>query len=487
MVKVFVYGPWGRLPLQATDPGSLIDKIKNELKITHCRIFKDKERKNEMGISEPLVQGMRLYVVSEKIEKTEVKANLCNHPKEKRCLNCAVEEIQNEEEEKKKREKYLSKATYLEMLKAKGVTEPDYDYRKQICGDHGVNVVCMKCMDKAITLIPQIHRSVDYVEFDTSFYVETFVNAWKNSGRQQLGLLIGKYKAVDGKQRGVVSLIYVPEQANYPDGFSLEKYEELGLMDGHDGLAVLGLIYTDLFLKEGVQHSYKIENNVILSAFELDFFHKMARTISGKGGVRDDLVFVSVSSDREKQIEMSCFLPTKQFHAVMDAKLVGLSTDPTTFVNVSKRELLYMYRNEYNTDVSTKADPYVPVEYFFVTCEVGYSNKSPLFGNRTLDRILISLDKLSGYFDGDYHNMEKYRNLFVLLSLSKFYKKTSRIFQAVAQGNNDQFHAILGTDEFLVTIAQLEKHRQVKWECSTCTFINEAYVTQCDMCGKPKG
>lgn len=480
MVKTFVYGPWGRLPLHVEDFADLSNQILTKLQIEHFEIYKDAERSIPLTEKEEMSNGMRLYIVSDPIKKTDVKANLCNHPKDKRCFNCAVEEILDTDD---KKDKYLSYKDYVALLDQKGKTPPSYDYAAQICKGHPVNVTCMKCLEKAITLMPQIHRHTDYVEFDTSFYVTNFINEWRTTQKQQLGVLLGKRKEVDGKQRAVVSAIWTPPQSKYPDGIHLDKIEEFPFK----GLDVLGIIYTDLFHKNNTQYSYKIENGIILSAFELEFYYKIAKELNSMYNLNmNELVFVCTSADAEKQIGLSVYMPTSQFYAVMGAELLGLSTEPTSFVNESKREILYMYRNEYNLDVSTKADPYVPIEYFFVTCEAGYS-KTSLFPNTEVEQHLTTVKKLASYFDGDYHDFHKYKNLYVLLCLNNSFKGTQKIFDAILSNNQDAFEAVLNSDEFLKMIMQLEKHKQVKWTCNACTFLNDGLLTQCEMCGTPKG
>ncbi|OQS54021.1 NPL4 [Ecytonucleospora hepatopenaei] len=489
MTTVFVYGPWGRLPLGAEGYDDLFEKVKKHLKVENCIFYTDKQRTIEFKKEDQMKQGMNLYVVTDKIEKKEVTANLCQHPADKKCINCVQKEIFATEDNKKK-EKYITFDTYKQMLEQKGEKMPDFDYIKKICKDHPANVTCIKCLDKAITLMPQIYRHVDYVEFESPFYVENMVNEWRGKQKQQFGLLLGKYKQVDEKERAVVSTIFIPKQTSFPDGIHIEELEN----PPFTGLEILGAIYTDLFLKEGKQTSYKISNDIFLSAFELEFFYKIILELSKNKKEfkinKEKFVFMCLTPDSEMQITNNCFLPTKQFYAVMDGNLLGLSTDCSTFVNTSKRELLYMYRNEYNLDVSTKADPFVPVEYFFVTCEAGYAKKESkdiLFKNTDLKQILISLEKLSGYFEGEYHDFEKYQNFYLLLSIKQFYENSQELFNCVIEKDIEKFYTICNSSDFIKFIEKLEKHKIEKWNCVACTFLNDAILTQCDMCGTPKG
>ncbi|KAL6120600.1 hypothetical protein NUSPORA_02644 [Nucleospora cyclopteri] len=546
MTKIIVYGPWGRLPVNVETYEKLEEKIKSHLKIEHCEIYKNKEKTEELKKTDALEEGMRLYIVSKAIQSKEVKANMCNHPKDKKCMYCARDEILKNNLETEKKPKYLSYSTYKTFLSQQGKQEEVYDYKIKPCSNHPSNVVCVNCMGKAITFMSQIYRKIDYVEFDSNAFVEEFINTWKQTGKQELGILMGKYKDVNETRRAVISAIYTPNQQNYPDGFHIEKLEEnpfpskitspslnnqisdinvsrksiknsinskitspslnnqisdinvsrksiknsinskqnKKLDNNSDSLLTpCGIIYTDLFIKDKKHFSYKVEKNFIISSYELEFFYKIMKQLKKN----TDIVFICVTADEHQKIELKSFQLTSQFVSLMDASIFKLSTDPTVFTNNTKRDLLYMYRNEYNIDVSAKADEIVPVEYFFVTNEVGYSNNDPIFNNPEIVAPLTTLKKISGYFDGEYHNFHKYKNYQVLLSLKNFFNNTYSIYKAVVQNDEKAFIKTVDSVEFVSFISLLEKHRQIKWNCNTCTYLNESYSTQCEMCGTPKG
>lgn len=493
MATVFVYGPFGRIPLAIETLEDAQNEVKKRLEVENVVFFTDREKTCQVTNETKLVTGMKLYAKTEDIQKKEAKANLCTHPLGEKCINCVQTEIFNTKDESRK-EKYLTYGNYKQMMENQGKALDDFDYKKKICKNHPVNVTCMKCMDTAITLKPQIYRHVDYVEFESPFYVENLINEWRGKGKQQFGLLLGTYKQVDEKERAVVSTIFVPKQKDFPDGIHLDEIET----PPFKGLEIIGAIYTDLFLKEGKQSSYKIENDVFLTAYELEFFGRIMKELRSKAHDtknpitvnKEKFIFVSATPDAEMQISLNVFLPTQQFYAVSEANLIELSTDPSTFIHVSKRELLYMFRNEYNIDVSTKADPYVPVEYFFVTCETGYSkekNENIIFNNFELKQTLEGLEKIGGYFDGEYHEFYKYQNFYLLQSLIPHYHGTQELFTCVINKNYDKFYEILNSQPFIKLITLLEKHRQVNWNCAICTYLNAPFVTQCEMCGTPKG
>ena len=470
MVKIFVYGPWGRLPFYVNDYDDLLNQIKTKYKIKHCLLYNDHKNTQLLKPSNVLQDNDRIYCVSDPIKAEEIKSSnptSLNHH----------ETITTIPKLNSQKEKYLSYIDYKNYLDNEGKKEDIFDYKKNICKEHPINVTCMKCLNTVITLKMQIYRHIDYVEFDTKFYVETFITEWKNTQKQKIGLLIGTFKTIDRKERAIVHGIYYPDQQQYPDGIHLNNIINFPFTD----LNIVGIIYTDLFLKDNVQYSYKVENNITLSAYELEFFYKISQVLNQK-----KLVFICITPNAKMNIQLNCYLLTEQFYSIMEANLLKLTTDPSTFIVEVERDIVYMYKNEYNLDVSKKADPFVPLEYFFVTCEAGYSTNTPLFNNYSLSKKLLTLEDISSYFDGEYHDFFKYHNLFILLSINNIFSNTSQLFKAVIKNDKNLFYKILNSEEFLQFIALLEEHKQIKWNCNACTYLNEGYATQCDMCGTPK-
>ena len=77
--------------------------------------------------------------------------------------------------------------------------------------------ICTKCQPNAITLNRQRYRHVDYVQFENPSIVEQFLNYWRNTGNQRIGLMYGKYEHYDKVPLGiqaVVAAIYEPPQVS---------------------------------------------------------------------------------------------------------------------------------------------------------------------------------------------------------------------------------------------------------------------------------
>lgn len=54
--------------------------------------------------------------------------------------------------------------------------------------------ICSKCQPSAVTLNRQTYRHVDNVMFENTDIVERFLEYWRNTGHQRIGILIGVYE-----------------------------------------------------------------------------------------------------------------------------------------------------------------------------------------------------------------------------------------------------------------------------------------------------
>jgi nuclear protein localization family protein 4 len=96
---------------------------------------------------------------------------------------------------------------------------------------------------------------VDHVEFSSPALIDGILGAWRRTGTQRLGFLIGRYDRYEKVPMGVkavVEAIWEPKQEGELDGLTVETpwedearvAEIAGWCD--DGLGVVGMIYTDL-------------------------------------------------------------------------------------------------------------------------------------------------------------------------------------------------------------------------------------------------
>jgi len=96
---------------------------------------------------------------------------------------------------------------------------------------------------------------VDHVEFASSSIVDNLLSAWRRTGTQRLGFLIGRYEKYEKVPMGVkcvVEAVWEPKQEGELDGLTVETpwsdedrvSEIASWCDG--GLGVVGMMYTDL-------------------------------------------------------------------------------------------------------------------------------------------------------------------------------------------------------------------------------------------------
>jgi nuclear protein localization family protein 4 len=97
---------------------------------------------------------------------------------------------------------------------------------------------------------------VDHVEFASPTLIDNFLSAWRRTGLQRFGLLIGRlgrYEKVPMGIKAVVEAIHEVAQEGEVDGLTLgeswhdeeKRANEIAKLCV-DGLHVVGMIYTDL-------------------------------------------------------------------------------------------------------------------------------------------------------------------------------------------------------------------------------------------------
>lgn len=97
---------------------------------------------------------------------------------------------------------------------------------------------------------------VDHVEFASPSLIDDFLTAWRRTGKQRFGLLVGRYEKYDIVPMGikaVVEAIHEVNQEGEVDGLTLS--DNFGEEEGEvmkeageclKGLQVVGMVYTDL-------------------------------------------------------------------------------------------------------------------------------------------------------------------------------------------------------------------------------------------------
>jgi nuclear protein localization family protein 4 len=96
---------------------------------------------------------------------------------------------------------------------------------------------------------------VDHVEFASPQIIDSLLSAWRRTGTQRFGFLMGrydKYEIVPMGTKVIVEAVWEPRQEGELDGLTVETpwedQDRVGEIAGwcEKGLQVVGMIYTDL-------------------------------------------------------------------------------------------------------------------------------------------------------------------------------------------------------------------------------------------------
>ncbi|KAM0679819.1 Nuclear protein localization protein 4 [Glugoides intestinalis] len=455
----------------------LEQKIKTTFKTEEYKLYSDPEKTKKLEIDD-IKDNMMVYMDYDIGEAKEYKEEVkCTHSPEAVCPKCVNLERSTRISPPGENVKYVSYASYIQALDDRGVSEDDFDYEVKTCEEHPANQKCSRCVEKQITLLSQLYRHIDYVEFDSKAMIEEFFLGWKSSWRQKIGLLVGTYaeyaKSPLGK-KAIVSGIWEIEQECFPDGVALNSIPEKFIINE---LKILGVIYTDFKQDKNEATSNKVLENYIISTSEIDFINHLKQKIGNPA-----FFGICLSFNEEKDIIPKVFMVTEQYEALKKADALSLTTSPTEFK--ANREIVYHVRNEYDKLVPKQADPLLPVYYFVVTCETGFK-ENPMFP--IMCKIAKpTYKKLSEYFESKIE-LEKFRNFNILVALQKFLPKlTEDLFKAAIRNDKKLFEAVTEEPDFQKFVEELTKHENKKWDCASCTYLNEAIRSSCELCAAPK-
>lgn len=452
-------------------------KIKEIFKTESFQLFSDLEKTIPMNINE-VKENTTIFMSYEMGEiKTHQAEFKCTHSPDAVCPKCVNIDLADKAFTPGKKVKYFSYSSYLQALEDKSMKKEVYDYVIRKCEEHPANQRCSKCMDKQITLVQQPYRYIDYVEFDSVFHFENLINDFKSSGRQQIGLILGKIcdnPDIPLGKKAVVSAIWKIEQETFPDGVIAK---DLPQEFYSNELSILGVIYTDLIYKNGEFSSYKMANDYGISTLEIDFIASLAIKYKNKA-----FFGICLSANSDKKVEPTVYMVSEQYEALIKAGAIGLTTDPKMFI--TSRDIVYFINNEYNKKVSKKADPLFPVFYFIVTCEAGF-NEKPLF-EKMIAIKKHSASNIAKYFTKDY-SFSNFKCFDVLCALKEFIPTLIKdLIDSVIKNDETLFQKVVEKQEFIDFKDSLSKFIIEKWNCRECTYLNEAYKSQCDICGVPK-
>lgn len=264
--------------------------------------------------------------------------------------------------------------------------------------------ICSACQPSAMRLKQQEYRHVDYVSFESNEIVGRMIGAWISSGTQRIGYLYGKYEEYDQVPLGiqaVVAAIYEPPQSSEPDGVELlddPNAETVDRLYAQIGLEKVGWIFTDLEVEPGLQPpnntKYKrfvTKDNSMLTGYEVIYAamqqvehpNVVDSKYSSSGVFGSKYITCVISGGEDNEIGFKAYQATNNAMALARAEALAPSAVKRDEVCVRESnkdhyvpEVLYQHKNEFGVEVTSKADPGIPLDYLFVTLESGFKTDS---------------------------------------------------------------------------------------------------------------
>lgn len=254
--------------------------------------------------------------------------------------------------------------------------------------------ICTACQPSAITLQSQPFRMVDHLEIASAEIIDRFLHAWRRTGLQRFGFLIGHYEPYDKVPMGikaVVEAIYEPPQEGELDGLTLgvpweeePRIRELAKRAATP-LTVVGYMFTDLTAKEddmGKNVYKRHPGSFYLSSLEVIFAATLQKAnptpskSSPDGQFASRLVTAVLTGTADGAVDVAAYQVSEQATAMVEADMIEASVDPG-IVRVKEEDrstdsaryvpdVFFRYKNEYGLEVKQSAKPCFPVEYLLV-------------------------------------------------------------------------------------------------------------------------
>ncbi|KAJ8517029.1 hypothetical protein ONZ45_g5716 [Pleurotus djamor] len=348
-------------------------------------------------------------------------ATFCKHGPKGMCDYCMPLEPYDAAYQKAQSIKHLSYHAYLRKLTPKNSSSltadlpplSPLDYRVKVPCPSGGHMpwpagICTSCQPSAITLQSQPFRMVDHLEIASMEVVDRFLQAWRKTGLQRFGWMLGRYEPYDKVPMGVkavVEAIHEPTQQGELDGLSLglpwEDEQRIRELAGsaEPPLTIVGYIFTDLTPtpEDKTKNIYKRHpNSFYLSSLEAIFAATLQRQTptpsrsSPTGKFESRLVTAVLTATEDGQVDVAAYQVSEQACAMVEADMIEASIDPG-IVRVKEDDrtqgsaryvpdVFFTYKNEYGLEVKKSAKPCFPVEYLLLNVTHGFpQNPSPVF------------------------------------------------------------------------------------------------------------
>ncbi|XP_053697896.1 nuclear protein localization protein 4 homolog isoform X2 [Sabethes cyaneus] len=496
---------------------------------------------------------IELYKIDGRITRKRDE-KLCRHNSNGCCVHCSPLEPWDETYLKEQKIKHYSFHTYLKKLtsgvdRGKFVAMEDLNCKiKNGCRDHPPwpKGICSKCQPSAITLNRQTYRHVDNVMFENTGIVERFLNYWRTTGHQRIGMLFGTYEIHPDVPLGIrarVAAIYEPPQESTRDSIRLlddEHESEVDEFAQKLGLRRVGWIFTDLLAEDAAAGTVKHVRNIkthFLTAQEcilaghLQNKYPNRCKYASNGYFGSKFITVCVTGDAKKQVHMegyavsaqcmalvrdNCLIPTK------DAPELGYIRESSDKQYVP--DVYYKEKDVYGNEVQRLGRP-LPVEYLLVDVPAS-TPVVPLYTfherkdvshyfpveNRLIDGHIQDFAALSDYLGRSrsmdfLETMSDFHLLLYLYRMDMLPMKSQmgslleavrdkdktvanewknqevwRTLEQLISATSHNDDSSMSNDVEFVSAGEVEQN----WTCSHCTFINSRELPTCEICNLPR-
>lgn len=432
------------------------------------------------------------------------KSALCKHSDKGMCEYCSPLPPWDREYQADHNIKHISFHSYVDELNSKvnkkeggssyisPLNSSNFTINKKCPSGHEPwpKGICSKCQPSAITLQRQEYRMVDHVEFENSDMVNKFINAWRLSGVQRMGLLLGKYDRYDKIPLGIkakVEAIYEFPQIDYDDGIALQEWideDKIIALAKEIGLVPVGIIFTDLSDSgrgDGSVICKRHLNSFFLSSLEILFAVKWQLKYPNKckwsenGEFSSKFVTCVISGNNNGEIDINAYQASESAEALVKADLIAASTHPDQmFIKEANSEryvpdIFYQKINEYGLQVKHNAKPSFPVEFLLISLTHGFpdNEEGSLFKpssfpieNREYIGEHADLQNVSKQFtciNSGHSNLDEFLNelsdwhllLYLLLKSNILNEKEQQVaVKAVANQSRDAAQQLMLSDGF---------------------------------------
>ncbi|VDL46642.1 unnamed protein product [Hymenolepis diminuta] len=253
--------------------------------------------------------------------------------------------------------------------------------------------ICTQCQPKPVTLEVQPYRHVDYVQFENGEVMEGFLEYWRATAKQRIGILLGDYAPFDTTGspplaiKAVVAAIYEPPQEATSrsvrftcplDQLLPESVKEAAVALN---LRPVGWIFTDLTASGTigtVQHyrgdmdTFFMSAEECLTAAHLQNLHPNPSRYSPDGHFGSKFVTVVVTGGADKQIHFEAYQVSNVAMSLESAGILVPTFDAPElgYIRESTKDqfvpdVFYSSIDKYGNKVTKIGRP-LPIEYLLV-------------------------------------------------------------------------------------------------------------------------